>query len=189
MACLLPLVVAVVVATSRWRAKPKPAPVSDATVLAAYGKSPSCQSCHAEEFKNWRTSHHALAERAVAPAQDWAAFDPARRIPHGSQQSAARVAAGQIQLVTQGLSGTNQPFPIARVIGVDPLLQYLLPASGGRLQASELCFDRRIQAASARGSEMVTGQKVWGAWGSTAKPKPQANEPLPATDPGTTLHH
>ncbi len=164
LACLLPLVFAVVVATSRWRSKPNPAPVSDATVFAAYGKSPSCQSCHEEEFKNWRASHHALAERAVDLTLDRTAFDPARSIPHGSQQSAARVADGQLQLVTRGLSGTNQPFAIARVIGVDPLRQYLLPASGGRLQASELCFDpKRLEWFNVYGEEdRQPGE--WGHW-------------------------
>ena len=52
-----------------------------------------------------------------------------------------------------------------------------------------MVYAGRIQAASARGSERVTGQKLCEACGSIAKPKPQANEPLPATDPGTTLHH
>ena len=164
LACLLPLVVAVVVATSRWRSKPKPAPGSDATVFAAYGKSPSCQSCHEEEFKNWKGSHHALAERAVDLKLDRTAFDPVRSIPHGSQQSASRVTDGRIELVTRGLSGTNQPFPIARVIGVDPLLQYLLPTSGGRLQASELCFDpKRVEWFNVYGEEdRQPGE--WGHW-------------------------
>ncbi len=132
---------AVVIATSRWRPLPKLAPVSETSLFAAYGKSPSCQSCHEEEFKNWQGSHHAQAERAVDRQRDRAAFDPARLIPHGSQQSEARVTAGQLELVTQGWGQTNQPFPVARVIGVDPLRQFLLPASGGRLQTSELCFD------------------------------------------------
>lgn len=164
LACLTPLVIAVIVGTSRWRAKPKPAPISDATVFGAYGKSPSCQACHEEEFKNWQGSHHALAERAVDVKLDRTAFEPTRSIPHGSQQSAARIADGQIELVTQGLGGTNQPFTIARVIGVDPLLQYLLPAGGGRLQASELCFDpKRLEWFNVYGEEdRQPGE--WGHW-------------------------
>jgi len=69
------------------------------------------------------------------------AFDPPWHISHGTQTSEARFADGKFQLITQGLNHTNQPFEVARVIGVDPLLQYLIPAQGGRLQASELCFD------------------------------------------------
>ncbi len=164
LACLMPLAIAVIIGTSRWRVKPKPAPVSDATVFAAYGKSPSCQACHEEEFKNWQGSHHALAERAVDLKLARTAFEPTRSIPHGSQQSAARIAAGQIELVTRGLGGTNQPLKIARVIGVDPLLQYLLPAGDGRLQASELCFDpKKLEWFNVYGEEdRQPGE--WGHW-------------------------
>ncbi len=164
LACLLPLVFAVVVATSRWRSNPKLAPVGDTAVFAAYGKSPSCQSCHEEEFKNWQGSHHAQAERIVDPTRDQAAFDPAQTIAHGSRQSTARVVDGRMQLLTQGLNGTNEPFAVARVIGVDPLLQYLLPAGGGRWQASELCFDpKRLEWFNVYGEEdRQPGE--WGHW-------------------------
>lgn len=133
-------------------------------MFAAYGKSPSCQSCHEEEYKNWQGSHHALAERTVDPALDRAAFDPTRTISHGSQRSVARVADGEMQLVTQGLNATNEPFTVARVIGVDPLLQYLLPAGGGRLQASELCFDpKRLEWFNVYGEEDRRPGE-WGHW-------------------------
>lgn len=114
---------------------------SDAAVFATYGTSPTCKSCHEEAYQNWERSHHALAERKMDAAADKVAFDPAWRISHGSQNSEARLIDGKFQLVTPGLSGTNQPFDGARVIGVDPLLQYLIPFGGGRFQASELCFD------------------------------------------------
>jgi len=48
---------------------------------------------------------------------------------------------GVFQLVTAGLDGKLQPFVSERVIGVDPLLQYLIPAPGGRWQTAELSFD------------------------------------------------
>lgn len=118
-----------------------PGPDSDAAVFATYGTSPTCKSCHEEAYENWERSHHALAERSLDPALDTPAFDPPWRITHGTQDSEARLVDGKFQLVTQGLGGTNQPFEVARVIGVDPLLQYLIPTEGGRLQASELCYD------------------------------------------------
>ena len=166
--CVLPLVVVVLVATSRSRFKsnlPSTAVTnSDAAVFATYGGSPSCKSCHEEAFKNWENSHHALAERSVGAKLDASAFDPARRIPHGSQQSEVRVAEGRFQLVTQGLAKTNQPFEVARVIGVDPLLQYLIPAAGGRLQATELCFDpKRMEWFNVYGAEDRQAGE-WGHW-------------------------
>jgi len=114
---------------------------SEDAIFATYGTSPTCKSCHEEAYVNWEHSHHALAERKVDDVLDGAAFDPPYRIPHGSQQSQTRIVEGKCQLVTQGPGGTNQPFEITRVIGVDPLLQFLIPFGDGRLQASELCFD------------------------------------------------
>jgi len=114
---------------------------TDASVFAAYGTSPTCKSCHEEAYQNWERSHHARAERKVDAPLDKVAFDPPWRVSHGSSDSTARLADEKFQLVTQGLNQTNQPFNVARVIGVDPLLQYLIPAKGGRFQASELCFD------------------------------------------------
>jgi tetratricopeptide (TPR) repeat protein len=77
----------------------------------------------------------------VDAALDKVAFDPPWRIAHGSQNSEARMAASKFQIITQGLTATNQSFEVTRVVGVDPLLQYLIPFSDGRLQATELCFD------------------------------------------------
>jgi Flp pilus assembly protein TadD len=50
------------------------------------------------------------------------------------------------------------------VIGVDPLLQYLIPTHDGRLQASELCFDpKRMEWFNVYGTEdRQPGE--WGHW-------------------------
>jgi tetratricopeptide (TPR) repeat protein len=116
---------------------------ADAAVFAAYGTSPTCKSCHEEAFANWLLSHHALAERDVAPALDDIAFDPPWTIRHGTQRSEARKDGARFVLVTQGPGGTNQPFEAQRVIGVEPLRQYLIPFGNGRWQSSELAFDPR----------------------------------------------
>src|SRR5437667_1232611 len=49
---------------------------SDSAVFATYAGSQSCRDCHREAFNSWKTSHHALAERAPEPTLDRAAFDP-----------------------------------------------------------------------------------------------------------------
>lgn len=143
---MIPLICVGSLIASRWRSVPaaaprSPEPKSDAAVFAAYGTSPSCRSCHEEEYRNWESSHHARAERPIEAARDTSAFQPPQRIAHGTQHSEARLAGGRSELITQGLSGTNEAFAVARVIGVDPLLQYLIPVGNGRVQASELCFD------------------------------------------------
>src|SRR5262245_38827617 len=114
---------------------------TDAAVFATYGGSPSCKSCHEEEYRRWETSHHALAERTVNQSVDSVAFAPQRNIHHGSEASEARLEAGKAQIVTTGLEGQRTAFVAERVIGVDPLRQFLIPAPGGRLQSTELAFD------------------------------------------------
>ena len=138
---VVPLTVALLVATSRLRSRAATPDHSDTTVLAGYARSPSCKSCHEAEYANWEKSHHALAERDLDAAREKIAFDPAKKIHHGSQNSEARSADGKFQLVTAGLDGQAQTFSAARVIGVDPLRQFLIPTTGGRWQVSELAFD------------------------------------------------
>jgi tetratricopeptide (TPR) repeat protein len=137
---------------------------NEAALFATYGTSPTCKSCHQEEYQNWEHSHHALAERKVDTILDRAAFDPSRQISHGSRRSEARMVDGHFQLVTQGLNGTNQPFDVVRVIGVDPLRQYLIPFGDGRLQVSELAFDpNRLDWFDVYGNEDRRPGE-WGHW-------------------------
>lgn len=116
-------------------------PVSETEVFAMYGKSPTCKSCHEEAYANWEKSHHALAERLVDTNLDRGAFIPTKRIQHGTQCSEARATNGVFEIVTAGLDGQVKPFVPERVIGVDPLLQFLIPAPGGRLQTAEMTYD------------------------------------------------
>jgi predicted CXXCH cytochrome family protein len=113
----------------------------DAVVFAGYGSSPSCKACHEEAYKAWAGSHHALAERLVEPRLDGPAFDPPKEIQHGTQTSKAQIDQGKLQLVTAALEGQKRPFVVDRVLGVDPLRQFLVAAPGGRWQATELVFD------------------------------------------------
>lgn len=146
---VIPVVVAVIVGTSRLRKRPaSPAlppaqrtQVSEALIFATYGQSPTCQSCHEEAYAHWAKSHHGLAERKVSAALDNPVFHNAPVLRHGTQQSQARATNGGFEILATGLDGREQAFPVERVIGVDPLLQYLVAAPGGRWQASELVFD------------------------------------------------
>ena len=121
-------------------APPRPQP-DEATVFATYGGSPSCKACHLEAYQLWENSHHGLAERGFKLEADAAAFRPNQQIRHGTQQSEARIADGRPELVAVGLDGKPAIFAVERVLGVDPLRQYMVPAAGGRFQVSELAFD------------------------------------------------
>ena len=127
---------------------PPPPPTANSTPGPArddgtYAGSSSCQECHPEAFDSWKQSHHGLAERAPNPAQDAPAFDPARTFQHGTQQT--RVSrSNDVFLVTTGTpTSPGQSHAVQRVIGVDPLQQYLVSFPGGRLQTLEASYDVR----------------------------------------------
>jgi len=112
-------------------------------MYAAFGGSASCRDCHSAEFNSWKSSHHGLAERVPIPALDDAAFIPERTFQHGTQQTTVRTNNGHYEIVTAGLDGTTQAFPVERILAVSPLRQMLVPFPGGRLQATEAAWDPR----------------------------------------------
>jgi len=116
------------------------------TDYTAYAGSVSCQECHAEAYTNWARSHHALAERLPEPKQEGAAFIPTRTFQHGTQQTTLRNTNGHYELITAGLSGSNEVFSVERVLAENPLRQMLVPFPGGRLQVSEAAWDPRSNA-------------------------------------------
>ena len=110
-------------------------------VLAQYGGSESCKDCHEEEYDLWKKSNHGQAERLILTARDRADFDPTQTFMHGTQTSTASWSNGVASVTTIGLSRQPEAHAIARVIGNDPLLQYLVPFPGGRFQILEASYD------------------------------------------------
>jgi predicted CXXCH cytochrome family protein len=136
----------------------------DHVVFGRYAGSESCRECHGEAFRSWNDSHHQLAERLPDEALDRAAFVPGRDFRHGTQETAVGVHDGHFTIAAPGLNGQRDRLPVARVIGHDPLRQYLLPASGGRWQTSEAAWDpHRNEWFNVYGSEdRQPGE--WGHW-------------------------
>ncbi|HSI11347.1 MAG TPA: ammonia-forming cytochrome c nitrite reductase subunit c552 [Chthoniobacter sp.] len=132
--------------------------------MARYAGSQSCRECHSGEFDKWQDSHHGLAERKVEEKIDGAAFEPAKQIKAGTQVSEARVDGGKFILATLGLKGPKENFTPDRVIGVDPLRQFLVAAPGGRWQSTELAWDpHKAEWFDVYGNEdRVPGE--WGHW-------------------------
>ena len=110
-------------------------------IFSQYGGSESCKDCHEEEYDLWKKSNHGLAERLVQPERDRADFDPAQTFKHGTQTSTASWSNGVATVTAIGLSRKPESHAIARVIGNDPLLQYLVPFPGGRFQILEASYD------------------------------------------------
>lgn len=116
---------------------------NQAETFAAYGGSASCRECHEEAFAAWKDSNHGLAERSPTNSLDQAAFVPGRAFRHGTQQTSLRTNNGRFEIVTAGLQGSEQAFPVERVIANTPLRQMLVQFPGGRLQATEAGWDPR----------------------------------------------
>jgi tetratricopeptide (TPR) repeat protein len=110
-------------------------------VLAQYAGSETCRNCHQEAYDAWARSNHGLAERPPSLAVDRAAFDPPRSFKHGTQETGVRLQPTNYLVTALGLSGTDETHPVERVIGNDPLRQFLVAFPGGRLQTLEASYD------------------------------------------------
>ena len=123
-------------------AKAEPYAMPDeVTAFARYAGSQSCRECHADQFAKWRGSHHGLAERKPDPKLDDAAFVPASSFQHGTQTTETRKNGSNYELIALGFGDKITPYRVERVIGHDPLRQFLVDGGNGRLQAMEACLD------------------------------------------------
>jgi len=122
------------------KAEPYVMPDEKAT-FAQYAGSQSCRECHADQFGKWLASNHGMAERLPDAKLDDAGFVPAQSFAHGSQSTEARKNGADYEIVGLGFENKVVPHKVRRVIGHDPLRQFLVDGGGGRLQAMEACLD------------------------------------------------
>jgi len=113
----------------------------ETNAFAAYAGSESCRDCHRADYDLWAKSNHALAERLLQTNSDKVAFTPSRTILHAGQTNTVRIQNGAHQIVTLGLESNLQPYRVERVIGREPLVQFMTPFPGGRYQVHEASYD------------------------------------------------
>ena len=113
----------------------------EAHAFAGYAGDAACKACHAAEFDKWASSHHGLAERPLNAALDKEAFDPAKSFTHGSQKSTAQGSGDAAQITTLGFGNQVVPYTVNRVIGHDPLRQFLVNGEAGRVHTMETTWD------------------------------------------------
>jgi predicted CXXCH cytochrome family protein len=143
----------------------EPGAGSARALRGSYAGSAACRPCHPFESDLWQDSHHALAERPLEPALDAPAFEPPRAVGHGAL--AARVLRGEhgfeIEMADAagGATAVHRP---ARVIGVAPLRQFVIPFPRGQYQVMALAFDpaRGDWFDAAASQEWKPGE--WGFW-------------------------
>lgn len=111
-------------------------------VHAQYAGSASCQGCHERAFQGWKDSNHGLAERNWATDMDGPAFSARRTLNHNGHESEVFLDAdGVAKILTKGFEGKRSAYPVVRVIGNDPLRQFLISGPGGRLQTCDASYD------------------------------------------------
>lgn len=79
-----------------------------------------------------------MAERGVNMAMDRDAVEPAKKVDDAEARLDAK---GVAAFLTEGADNQRREFPLKRVIGHDPLRQFLVEFPGGRLQALEWAWD------------------------------------------------
>ena len=123
------------------KTKPSLLDERDEVVYSKYAGSKSCRDCHTNAYALWENSHHRLAERHVNPEIDRRFFEPAQVIRHNSQTSEVRIVEGHFEVLAPDLDGQTKPFKVERVIGENPLRQYMTHTDRGRWQVTEIASD------------------------------------------------
>ena len=106
----------------------------------AYVGNDTCLTCHAEQARDWSTSHHAHAMALATPTSVRGAFD-GRRFKHAGVTSRFFKRGDQFFVNTDDATGKLADFEIKYTFGVEPLQQYLIAMPGGRLQALQIAWD------------------------------------------------
>jgi nitrate/TMAO reductase-like tetraheme cytochrome c subunit len=135
----------------------------DAARLQATGPH-SCAECHAEEYADWRESHHAKANRPVSVELDGAAFTPAREISESGVTYRMEQKDGKFWLRAMDASGEEISYELVGVIGETPIRQYLTRLEGNKLQTISASYavleDRWVDVFASQ--DRMPGE--WGHW-------------------------
>ncbi|MGB6223386.1 ammonia-forming cytochrome c nitrite reductase subunit c552 [Haloferula sp.] len=106
-------------------------------------KSSECAGCHKEATEAWKKSHHALAHRDFGNEVDEEAFAGFEvTLGNANWKFTGTAENPRIEWSHTGSDVTQpgDPKP-SMVIGVDPLIQYLLHTGDGRYQVPDLAWD------------------------------------------------
>lgn len=100
-----------------------------------------CIACHQDEYEDWKHSQHAHANRSVGTDLDKEAFAVEKTIEYGDRTVKFYNISGKpvIEEIWKGKE-SEKYFPVA-VIGIEPLIQYLVDIGGGQLQAYDFAYD------------------------------------------------
>jgi Tfp pilus assembly protein PilF len=163
---LLRSVIVVVVAAAilgiflwRWSAGTS-AKQAEPNQTATYAGAERCASCHEEQMKLWRTSHHAQAMQAASNSTVLGNFSDAHFTKDGVTSTFFQ-KDDRYYVNTAGPDGKPQDFALPYTFGVAPLQQYLVPFPNGRMQAFVVAWDSQSKAESGqRWFDLYPDQKL-----------------------------
>ena len=162
--------------TEARKSPPHAGPAASATALpaaaprnaAASRDSQACGACHAREHELWHGSDHDRAMMAVSETGAVLGdFDNAVFERDGMRASFLRRKGRYIVEITEK-GAAPETFEIAYTFGVDPLQQYLVKTTGGKMQALTIAWDARANSAG--------GQRWYSL--HEGSPEPPPGDPL-----------
>jgi predicted CXXCH cytochrome family protein len=115
---------------------------SDSGTAAAFVGSETCAGCHQAEAKLWHGSQHKHAMDHATDKSVLGDFNDASFDYYGVRSRFFR-RDGRFFVETDGPDGKLATFEVKYTFGLDPLQQYLVEFSDGRLQALSLAWDSR----------------------------------------------
>jgi len=105
------------------------------------GLEASCGECHGHQFESWQESQHALANRLIDSSLDRMAFEGGQEINTGKTRTRVTLLNGAPAFAVTTAEGKHAFHQPEAVIGIEPLIQYLVPVGDGRLQAMDAAYN------------------------------------------------
>jgi predicted CXXCH cytochrome family protein len=110
--------------------------------VATFVGSEACAGCHGAEADLWRPSQHKLAMQHATDGSVLGDFNDASFDYYGIRSRFFR-RDGKFLVETDGPDGKLDVFEVKYTFGVDPLQQYLIEFTDGRVQALSIAWDSR----------------------------------------------
>lgn len=109
---------------------------------AGFVGSQVCGGCHQAQARLWQTSQHKNAMDHATAQSVRGDFNDAAFDYNGTRSRFFR-SGDKFLVETDGADGKLAPFEVKYTFGVDPLQQYLVELSDGRVQALSIAWDTR----------------------------------------------
>jgi len=127
-----------------------------------------CKPCHETEFAAWLGSDH---DRAMAETTDETVLGDFSGIEFMSHGITSRFFKrdSRFMVTTEGPDGEMADFEVTHTFGVEPLQQYLIPFSGGRLQCLNIAWDSQRRRWFDLNPDQVIPSDDWLHWTRAAQ--------------------